>query len=632
MALTVLAYWVGLYGPFVFDDGPNFAGIEAWLAGKQDLEEVLFGNTSLLTNRTLAMATFAANAAWFGYTPFSFKIVNLFLHLLSGLVAYRVLAGLALRDALLAKDARLLAAIVVTIWLLHPYNVSTVLYAVQRMTQIAALCCLGGLWLYISTRSKMETRTTAGHWVALFVGIPLLTLLGIQGKQSAIVLPGLCLVVELAFFMGRARWPKPLVAFYALLLVLPATGLILGAFLKPHLLLDGFGEYPFTLTQRLLSESRVLVEYIQMSLLPNPPRMGVYTDDFTPSLGLFKPLSTVIAILFLSTISIAAWRFRKLAPSVFAGWFLFLVGHSVEASILPIELYYEHRNYLPGLGLFYAVAALAAAASRALSKQEVRMGRVGAVTGLALVAVLAIQTHGRSRVWSDRFLLAESELVNHPNSVRAVLNYAWLAKISGDPTRAIEVLDHAIATSREPKVQGLARVFRMRINCELKGSTPPGEIDKAVAVLPPHIDLVMAQVIGYSEYLQSGARPCDGITSIQFADALVRLADRAHFQPDGAFGKWTLRYQASSLYANSGDWKNAEIQGQHAWQPNATAVVAGPLILALAKTAQFEQAEKIYAESARRADLSRPGDVEGLANFRSAIEQARRLEASAPKS
>lgn len=623
MVLTAAVYWIGLYGPFLFDDGPNFSIIKAWLDGKASLERVVFGNRSWLTNRSLAMGSFALNALLLGYSPFSFKLVNLFLHLICGAVAYQLFVLLLARDPQMQTRARLAAAGIVIVWLLHPFNVSTVLYAVQRMTQLATLLCLLGLWAYAWVRTRQQAHGLRHGWLLLFLSIPLLTMVGIQGKQNAAVLPLLCLVVEVAFFLRPREWPRPLTAFYVLLLAVPAVALGVGFAIRPEALLAGYNEYPFSLGQRLLSEGRVLCDYLRMLLLPYPPGMGVYTDDYTHSSALFSPPWTAVAIALLATISVGAWKVRTKLPTVFAGWFLFLAAHTVESTILPIELYYEHRNYLPALGLFLCCAGLIAAFGRFLAGNGIRIGRVGATIAIAVCLVLALQTHGRARVWSDVYTLAESALENHPDSSRATLNYVGLALESGDTARAYEVINQTIATSNDPKLRGLARLFRIRMECQLRGAASSGELAEAISELPPHVDLTMVQIMGYTRHLIERKEGCRGITKSQFADAIVATVDRAELQPDKAWAKWMLRYRAAELYAADGDWARALPQAELAWQPGVDIPVSALLVDAYLHRDRVSDAERIYRQAAARIAVPTSEDRVGLRNMQGKIESAK---------
>src|SRR5690606_30872621 len=95
-ALAVLmAFGVGLVGPWVLDDHVNLAPIWEWLYGSRPFRIALLDNGSGPLGRPLAYATFMANGALGGASPFWFKLTNLLLHVLTG-----VLLALLLREVL----------------------------------------------------------------------------------------------------------------------------------------------------------------------------------------------------------------------------------------------------------------------------------------------------------------------------------------------------------------------------------------------------------------------------------------------------------------------------------------------------------------------------------------------------
>jgi hypothetical protein len=195
MGLTVALYWPGLSGPLLLDDEASLRFIEAWLSGATTWQNMLFGGTAGTFGRPLALASLALDAWLGGYTSFAFKRGNLCIHLLCGALVYLLVSRLTQRDLRLAPHATLVALGVSAVWLLHPFNASTVLYAVQRMAQVSALFVLFGMWLYLGLRSRLEARASSGAVIGLFVGIPALTVFGFLGKETALLLPTLCLVL-----------------------------------------------------------------------------------------------------------------------------------------------------------------------------------------------------------------------------------------------------------------------------------------------------------------------------------------------------------------------------------------------------------------------------------------------------
>ena len=599
-ALTVVAiYWIGLQGPFVLDDSSNFSGIRRWLAGTMPLEQVVFGNVNWLDHRAVAMASFAANASIFGYDPFAFKLGNLILHVACGLLIYGVLARLLVRDPQLGERANLVAALVTSVWMLHPFFVSTVLYAVQRMTELSALFCLLALWLYVIVRDRLDHGQHRFSLVALFGVWPALLLLGIQSKQNAAALPLLCLIVELAWYRNPRQRPPAIKVFFATFLGLPMLALGAIFLLKPQLLLAGYAEYDFTPWQRLLSEARVLCDYLRQLIFPHTPAMGISTDDFQPSRGMLSPPSTALSIGLLVMLTVSACMVRRRFPAIFAGWMFFLAAHSVESTFLPLELYYEHRNYLPSIGAFLACASLLSLAGARLAAAHVRVERVGAVCIAVLILTLALLTHGRARVWSDPLVLAESELRNHPTSARAALNYVGIASDLGDIERAYAVIDQIVSSAADPRLRGRLLIFRSTLDCRHSGGARIADVHTAVETLPSHFDLGTFLPLDYLvTSVDSGQ--CGELDRVAMAQLLARVADRASAQPDDFKLKWGLRNRAAILFAREGHWDDAIVQARKGWQPSTPGRGAEDLVRIFLVSGTLEEAEKVYQQALTR--------------------------------
>lgn len=604
---TVCVYAVGLPGPFLLDDPANLAPVQRWLQGKISLREVLFGNGGPATWRALAMATLALNAQLGGFSPMSLKTGNLAIHLLCALAAYAWLARLLAQDQMFGTRAKLAAAFIICIWVLHPLNASTVLYSIQRMAQIAALCMLAGLWLYVALRQRIERGDRPGfHWAVLFAGIPLLTFLGIQGKQNAAVLPALCLILELCYFRPYAQWPKTIKGFYGLYLFAPTIiGTLLVAWKWPSVA-AGYGEYAFTPGERLLTQARVLWEYILMLLAPNTPSMGIYTDDFPVSTSLIAPPTTLLALVAIISISITTWKNRNRYPTVAAGWGIFLVGHAVEGSFLPLDLYFEHRNYFPAFGLWMTAVALTVIAGDRLSGLGVRTKRIGVAACAAVLVALATLTHGRALVWSDALTLNLHTLRSHPDSPRAVVNSMGMLAMAGAHEAAYKVSDQAMLPERNAHVRALAGLTRVTVDCLVKRKSSAHDLLSAANNVSGFVDLSTFQVFSRLSERVTPPQTCNGVTQLDVANAAAITADRATDQPDTSWPKWRLRYLSAVLFANQGDWNRALAQGKLAWQPNTNGERAWVLVQALALNGEDDEAERVYQEALTRLNNKDP--------------------------
>lgn len=623
MLVTVAIYWPGLTGPFVLDDNAAFGALHGWLAGKASWQEVVPGNASWLYARPVSMLSFMLSGWLGGDVPFSYKLGNLIVHLTCGLLGWQVLRRALARDERLAPHAELIAGLLAALWLLHPLHASTVLYAVQRMAQLSTLFVLASLWTYLQARRRIDEGRIRPALALLFLLCPLLMLAGLLSKQNGAVAPALCLVLELAYF-GRPR-PKPVLAFFGLFLALPLLGAAALLTLAPERLLDGYAEWDFSLGQRLLTQARVLVDYLGTLLLPYAPRMGLYTDDFTTSTGLLAPPSTLLSLLLLGAISIAAIALRKRAPSLFAGWFFFLVAHGVESSFLPIEMYYEHRNYLPSIGVLLAAAGLGALAPR---RAEPAQGpnRLALVAVAGLAAVLAFATLGRALVWRHYDTIVMQALRFHPDSMRAHLDLSTLALLGGKYDESERLLSQ-LAKSPTPRNRLMANLNLITTQCLRNGKADRALLQRALADAQPQLTIFESQTL--MQMAKIAGKGCGDVSLLDMAQTTEKLIDAAHAQPDNLRSKWVTRAIAAEFYARARHWQQAEAQAALAWQPGADFAVGEMLVRLYVQNGKLTEAERTYASL--RAQ-TRPYDGAGqkyLRELRELIDERRRRDAAA---
>lgn len=627
MALTVFVYWVGLHGPFLLDDQNNLYIIDRWLQGNASIRDVLLGGQSGISSRPVSMASFVLGAWLAGSDPFTYKLGNLLIHLLNGVVAYALVRQIAQRDDRLRPNAAIIAALVAALWLLHPLHASTVLYAVQRMAQLSALFLLLGMWFYIVMRERLEQRPTPTMGLTLFVGTVALLATGFMAKENAVLLPALCLILELGYFSRTAR-PAAVRWFFALLLWLPLLAGLFAFALAPGRLLGGYLKRDFDLTERLLSEARALCDYLWLTVAPNPPRMGVYTDDFVTSTGLLSPPTTLAAIIVLAAITFTAWHLRRRIPALFVGWGIFLVGHALESTLIPLELYFEHRNYLPMLGILYALVGLAAAAGDRLRAVGLRPGRIGAVLAVGILALYAFGTHGRARVWSTPESLALSAVASHPYSMRANLTLVKSAFEHGNAALAEDSLAR-LASADDPRTRASAHLIRLYFHCLTRHDADPRDLSKAMAVMPPVI--TTTEVEYFSTLYFNAPQGCGRVTDVSIADALNGMVNRAQSQSDGEWQKWFLRGTAARFYLRADEPRKARAQAELAWQPGTDVGMAALVIQTQLAMADVAAAARTLAEAERRIDPSSKQSSEWIDGLRAQIDLARHAIPSKPK-
>lgn len=418
LAAVALAYWPGRTGGYAFDDFPNIVDNIALHVSTLDWPSWLAASLSSSASelqRPLAMLTFAINHYFTGLDPAPLKLTNLAIHLLNTLLVFALIRHvLALSDAGDATRREWATRFITATWAMHPINLMAVLFIVQRMESLSHLFVFAGLCLYLLGRQRqLEGRS---GWTCILVGLLGGTMLGALSKESAVLLPLYAFLMELClpglrFSEGRDR---RLQVLFALVLFLPA---ILGvAWLLPKALAPdgGYAIRHYSMGERLLTEGRVVMDYLRWSVFPSLGELGLYHDDYRVSRGLLSPPSTLFALVGLSLLAGLAWWLRARRPLVALGVSWFLGAQLLTATFLPLELVYEHRNYFASLGICLALADLLLLAPRTPGAR-----RVGAMVAILALLGFVATTHLRAREWSDPYRFASSEASKHPTSPRA---------------------------------------------------------------------------------------------------------------------------------------------------------------------------------------------------------------------
>lgn len=421
VALTFASYRPGLPGSFIFDDGPAISkntAIQIHTLDLDSLRQAAFSSDSGTLKRPLSMLSFALNYYATGLDARSFKLTNIAIHSLTGLCLGLLTVLLLSAPALPAMNLNrrhLIASAVMLAWLVHPFLLTGVLYTVQRMTSLAGLFTVLGAISYTYGR-LLQTKHCRGGWF-LLTGMFLFTVLAILCKENGLLLPLFLFVIEVCFFRfqttttEQGRWLTFVFGMAALILF---TGALTVMLTHHSWIFGGYQVRDFSLPQRLYTETRVLVWYLRMILLPDIGQMGLHHDDIELSTGLLSPFTTLPAVILLFSMFVTALLVWKKQPILSFGLMWFLTGHLLESTILPLELVYEHRNYIPAFGiililLYYLFQYRPKGLHIAL--------RVFVAT--LYISFMAFSLQARAGQWSNEFQFATRSVRNHPRSARA---------------------------------------------------------------------------------------------------------------------------------------------------------------------------------------------------------------------
>ena len=433
--VTLAVYWPGLYGGFVFDDMPFILenpALQLENPGFGDFVRAAMSFPAEHQGRWLTMLTFAANSYLGGMNPSWMKLTNVGIHLLNGLLLFFALRWLLRLFRLHFNNEGLndtcidsLALVVSALWLILPINLTAVLYVVQRLESFSNTFSLLGLFLYLKARTRLtETGRGLGKVIAALVTC---TAIGCLAKESAILLPAYTACVEFCLQSSsvfRAQQRK-IFALYGTLLLLP---LVAGLYwLSTWIGTENSYPRDFTTAERLMTQSRVWLHYIQWSLLPLPDSLTLYHDDFPVSRGLLQPWTTLASATALATLlGLALWQ-RTKRPLFTLGILWFFSGHLLTGTVIPLEMVFEHRNYFPTIGLLLSLVAL-------LAIYPVEALRPRALVAIFLLGYLfyAGITLMRAVEWGHPIRLAVSESSKRPDSPRAQLELARVLVMSAE--------------------------------------------------------------------------------------------------------------------------------------------------------------------------------------------------------
>lgn len=433
------AYWPGLAGPFLLDDNKSlaelgsFGGVTDWASFKA----FVFGGHGGPTGRPLALLSFLIDGNNWPTDPWPFKRTNLIVHMLCGavlgLLSQRILTMLQYgRSA-----SRWCALVAAAIWLLHPFLVSTTLYAVQRMAQLSTLFVFVGLATYLHGRAIIATDRRKAY-ALMSIAIVVATGLAVLSKENGILLPLLVGIAEWTIVASqRSRLGALDRTWVATLILLPTLAVI--AYLGWRVTGTGFFDIApgrdFSIHERLLTQFRIVADYLRHWFVPELYTTGVFQDHVVKSTGLLSPVTTVLGLLLHATLVVAAIRLRSHKP-LFAFAVLFFYGsHVLESTVLNLELYFEHRNYLAAAFLFLP---LIVAVQRALPQWSFT------VLSLALASLLAILTHYTATIWSDYDSIVRASAEKAPTSVRAQQQLATMLFNDGEYQSSVQVIDRAL--------------------------------------------------------------------------------------------------------------------------------------------------------------------------------------------
>jgi len=438
LILLLAVYSNSFYGDWHFDDYANIIenpNVQINSLSFSELKQSFIGIYQDRLLRPFSYASFALNYYVGGLNVFGFHLVNFFIHYLSSVFLFLFIFNtlkLPLCKNQYENIAYPVALLATVLWSVHPVFVTSVSYIVQRMTSMAGLFYIMSMYFYLKGRMSK----TKGKSIGFFIFCALAGLASLLTKENAVMLPFSILLFDLLLIQGATkenikRFLKILIA--PLLLFIIVGFLYTGGFSNAF---SGYAGRDFTMYERLLTEPRVIIFYLSLLFYPIHSRLTLLYDiDISHSL--LQPWTTLPAILLiLFIIATAIYLCRKRPLMSFCILFFFL-NHIIEGTVIPLELIYEHRNYLPAMFLFIPVAQFFVYVLDYFSYK--RLLQIAVALGVIIIIVgLGDVTFRRNAIFSDEFLLWSDNIEKYPNLSRPYSNIGYFYILHDQKAKALE--------------------------------------------------------------------------------------------------------------------------------------------------------------------------------------------------
>ncbi|MBI4691781.1 MAG: tetratricopeptide repeat protein [Nitrospirae bacterium] len=426
-------------GIFLFDDFEYVVG---------NIIIQSFSYLPLSDPRYVGYLSFAVNYAIGGENPVGYHLVNVIIHIINAFLVFLLirlildivssrrdnsqpnlyvepppspspLEGQGWVGGIFGSVHTAMAFFIGLIFLVHPVQTQAVSYITQRFTSLCALFYVLSILLYLTSRVRLE-KTPVGSGAYVLYGLSILSnVLAMKTKEIAFTIPFTIAVFELLLFKSSIYTKRRfiyLIPYMASLVIIPLS------LLGPDWGLIGHGEGVdevvrrdklYDLSERsayeyFLTQLRVIVTYIKLVFWPVGLRV-VY--DFRASHSFFelKVILSGLSLLAIGGYALFLWKKASNAKpddaaeyklmSIGIIWFFIML--SIESSVIPIkDLIFEHRVYLPSMGLIASSFLLLIRIVRKIRTSGSDLIKVGTFT-LIIALPLAIGSYIRNEVWTD---------------------------------------------------------------------------------------------------------------------------------------------------------------------------------------------------------------------------------------
>ena len=434
--LLLIAYSNTLYSPPILDDFHSFITEKQVYISNWSIDTLIsLSMTKFGWSRLIPMATFSWDHWWGQGSIYVFHLTNILIHFTCLIALYWMTYQLSQADQ--AQNAKnpdaptisscALAIWVMAIWGLHPAQTNAVTYLVQRMASLVTLFCVLSVASYVSARRIHLRDGIKLKPLLLYMVTSLFAVFSFLSKENSIMLPMVLVCTEVWFFQPESLGSLLGKFRFRHWVALTCIGLIVLVFVLHSWpkVVSSYQDRHFTLFERLLTETRVVVWYMSILLWPAPGRLSM-EHDVELSTSFLQPYTTAFSIIVLAGILWTALRWRRKYRLATYGMMWFFLHLLLESSVVPLELVFEHRMYLPSAGFALTLVSIGYLLSRRLcaALPHGLLQRAAWCSFCVIIAALTLATFFRNETWRTPISIHEDSVAKAPKNPRAHVNLA----------------------------------------------------------------------------------------------------------------------------------------------------------------------------------------------------------------
>ena len=435
----------------------------------------------------MAYASFALNYYAGGYNVFGYHLVNITIHYFTALILFLFIyctLNMTGSDESVSNRSYETALLASALWAIHPIQVSTITYIVQRMACLVALFYIMSMLFYQRGRMAQDTSGKYGFFfLCVLSGAAAFAI-----KQNAYMLPVSILAYEFILFRKhRSRqtntWMKILISAIGVLILYYIISRMISAF--SH----GYANRPFTMWQRVLTEPGVIIFYATLLLYPITSRFTLL-HNVTLSTDLLHPWTTLPSIVLLLSVFILCIALVRKRPLFSFCILFFMINHAIEGSFVGLEIIYEHRNYLPSMLFFIPIACMVVTAINNKSTGILIRWLIGAATVIILIT-MGIGTYTYNGIFKTDLSLWADNVQKAPGLHRPLHNLAISLWDGGYYREACAGFQRSLDFREDARKDQKAQTYFYLGQCDRAYGEPDrayGNYLKAVKIAPDYAD------------------------------------------------------------------------------------------------------------------------------------------------